>query len=191
MSEKSNVSEKYNTMPQNEKVKATEAVKTTETATKAYNEPDDDEYVYPADIIGLTAEEMIALIGEPDEIEKGGLGGVGKDTCYYYELYDCTFYALYAPESSYNFDDRNAVINVVNVNIGDLNKYVHAGMTREELTSFYDVSDYSHNVLDDTYRADANITCNGISCHLTATSIVGEDDFPIDSFLVTANDLYN
>lgn len=172
------------------KAAVTEAVTTAIPTTETYDVPD-DEYIYPADLIGLTVEDMINIIGEPDDIKKGGLDGSGKDTDYFYNGGADILVALYAPESSYNFDDRDAFINVVYVYDGYVNKYIYTGMTYSELCNFYDMSDYYENVLDGTYQASAEITCNGVKCTLVAENSNGNTDSPITNFSIVSNELYN
>jgi ribosomal protein L37AE/L43A len=157
---------------------------------------DEENYVYPTEMIGMTVNEMIEIFGEPDDILRGFLGGGGHDTAYIYDDGDYIFIASYSPESPYNFDDRDAVINVEYVLYGDVNDYVYTGMPYSVLSSTYALSEPvlfngGDAMLDGKYVSNATITCNGLKCNMLAASYENGSNATIDLFLITANDLRN
>lgn len=171
----------------------TKAVTPDTTVSAGYDEED---YVYPTEMIGLTVNEMIEIFGEPQLIERNFLGGGGHDTAYSYDCYSYIFIASYPPESPYNFDDRDAVINAVVVVNGDVNDYVYTGMPYSVLSSTYALSEPvlfngGDAMLDGKYVSNATITCNGLKCNMLAASYENGSNASIDLFLITANDLHN
>jgi len=181
----------------NSKKFVTEEVTKADELDSAVNaDNDDEEYVYPTKLIGLTVNEMIDLIGEPQTIERNFLGGGGHDTAYIYGNYTNIFIASYPPESNYNFDDRGAIINVAIVLGGDVNEYVYVDMPYSVLSETYSLSEPvlfngGDAMLDGKYVSTSNITCNGLKCNMLAASYENGSNAPMELFMITANDLRN
>jgi len=181
----------------NSKKFVTEEVTKADELDSAVNaDNDDEEYVYPTKLIGLTVNEMIDLIGEPQMIERNYLGGGGHDTAYIYGNYTNIFIASYPPESNYNFDDRDAIINVAIVLGGDVNEYVYVDMPYSVLSETYSLSEPvlfngGDAMLDGKYVSTSNITCNGLKCNMLAASYENGSNAPMELFMITANDLRN
>lgn len=168
-----------------------------EITAAAYADTEEDEpVVYPTKIIGHTVNEMFDLLGEPMWTEKDLLGGGGHDTTYAYGNYGQLYIASFSPESNFNYDDRDAVINAIVVLKGDVNEYVYADMPYSVLSETYALSEPvlfngGNAMLDGKYVSTATITCNGLKCNMVAASKESGDNAPIILFMITANDLRN
>lgn len=146
---------------------------------------------YPAEFIGKTVVEVINILGEPQEIKAGFLGGGGTDTAYLYDDGNIIFIALFDSSNNYDFDDRNAKINYICIWDGKLNEYVETGISYNEINQIYSLSDYSYSAYDNTYTASADLRCNNYNCNLIITNSDGNKTSPVNRILLTCRDINN
>ncbi len=146
---------------------------------------------YPVEFIGKTVEETIDILGMPQDIKGGFLGGGGTDTAYLYDDGNVIFIALYDFSDNYDFDDRDARINYISIWDGSVNEYVEMGMSYNEINQFYSLSDYSYSAIDNCYTATVDFMCNNCNCTLIITSSDGNKTTPINRILLTCKDVHN
>lgn len=146
---------------------------------------------YPIEFIGKTVEETIDILGMPQDIKGGFLGGSGTDTAYLYDDGNVIFIALCNSGNNYDFDNRDARINYICIWDGSVNEYVEMGMSYNEINQFYSLSDYSYDAHDNCHTASADFMCNNYNCTLIITSSDGNKTTPINRILLTCRDIYN
>lgn len=146
---------------------------------------------YPIEFIGKTVEETIDILGMPQDIKGGFLGGGGTDTAYLYDDGNVIFIALCNSGNNYDFDNRDARINYICIWDGSVNEYVEMGMSYNEINQFYSLSDYSYDAHDNCHTASADFMCNNYNCTLIITSSDGNKTTPINRILLTCRDIYN
>lgn len=175
--------------PQTEK----ESLPASETEEKNSHISDSEEIQnhYPVEFIGKTVEETIDVLGTPQEIKNGFLGGGGTDTAYLYDDGNIIFIALFDFSDNFYFDDRDARINYICIWDGSLNEYVEMGMSYNEINQFYSLSDYSYDAHDNGYIASADFMYNNRNCTLIITSSDGNKTTPINRILLTCSDVRN